>query len=265
MQGPEKRLRTKPWTYWNGKANLLSPGDIIRLPIDVRVHLLTRVGDLDQLFQLGRQEPLMKAFMKKYDIFGKWFRYQCGLEEKDVDKTISGLSQYFDVDDDGYIMIEWRDRNDFSNYIQLSCCEVGVDVWCKQLSYGFLREFDTVETDTFGTTNAYTYTDEVEPMARFIKLAMHIDQYYKHMVKQHTSAPIAFNHRSPFDILCLVRLTKWSEWQFQYDLKLGDDPDYVPTENTNMVKVLRLIREPHEIHTLLVQGLRDGTIKVSEL
>lgn len=263
MQGPEKRLRTKPWTYWNGKANLLSPGDIIRLPIDVRVHLLTRVDDLDQLFQLGRQEPLMKAFMKKYDIFGKWFRYQCGLEEEDVDNTISGLSQYFDVDDDGYIMIEWRDRNDDENYIELSCCNSGVELWCKQ-SYDFLSEFDTVEYDVARNINAYVFTED-EPMMRFLKIAIHIDQRYKHMVKQRASAPITFNHRSPFDILCLVRLSKWSEWQFQYELDLDSDPDYVPAENINIVKVLRHTGEPHGIYTLLVQGLRDGTIKVSEL
>lgn len=263
MEGPEKRLRTKPWTYWNG---ILSPDDIIRLPIDVRVHLLTRVDDLDQLFQLGRQEPLMKAFMKKYDIFGKWFRYHCGLEQDvdTVDKIISELSAYFDMDDDGYIMIEWCDPNDFSNYIELSCCNAGVDLWCKQ-SYAFLSEFDTVEYDVARQINAHLFTEDEEPMMRFLKVAIHIDQRYKHMVKTRASVPIAFDHRSPFDVLCLVRLLKWSWWKFQYGLDIDSDPDYVPTENTNIVKVLRYAREPREIYPLLVQGLRDGAIKVSDL
>ena len=265
MEGPEKRIRTKHWTYWKGKANLLSPDDIIRLPIDVRVHILTRVEDLEILFQLGRQEPLMKAFMKKYDIFGKWFRYHCGLEKEEgnVDRMITELSRYFDVNDDGYVMIEWRDRNDDENYIELSCCNSGVELWCNQ-SYDFLSEFDTVEYDVARHINAYRFTVD-EPMMRFLKVAMYIDSRYKHMEKMYAHAPIAFNHRSPFDVLCLVRLTKWSEWRFSYEIDIDDDPTFVPTKNTNIAKVLRPVEQPHEIFTLLKQGLRDGVIKVSEL
>ena len=265
-EGERKRLRRKPWTFWDRKTQHLSPGDIIRLPIDVRVHLLTRVDHLDILFQLGRQEPLMKAFMKKYDIFGKWFRYHCGLEKEEdsVDNIISDLSESFGVDDDGFVMIEWRDQNNNVENIELSCTATGLELWCTQ-TFDFLSEFDTVKNYTPGETNAILTTINEEPLVRFIKLSLYIDRRYRHMKRIRVNTPVVFNHRSPFDVLCLSRLSKWSDWQSQYEIDIDDDPTFVPTENTNIVRVLRHAGTPYEIYTFLVQGLSDEAIKVSEL
>lgn len=58
-------------------------GDLTKLPKDVRIMTLTRVKSIYDLFTIGRTNMDMRQFMKKHDVFPKWFCYNLNVPEED--------------------------------------------------------------------------------------------------------------------------------------------------------------------------------------
>lgn len=263
MEGPYKRIKIGNDEY--------DPRDIARLPVDVRVHILTRVERLRDLFTLARHMPLMKAFMKEKDVFGKWFRYHTGFTESESDqvdayvtliiKQLDGIGNdplgvewytdddyiYLSVKNDNSIVFETnmsRVRNMFKN--------LGLKISSQKYKNG---DFDaTVQCDT-------------EPMLQLVKIARWIDKHFPDLEYNLLGlGNVSFKHTLPFDLLALCQLPKNFERIDELRLQDYGLAKEGNTEKFGVVpKVMHSeeIRDPVEIYTRLVQGLttREWTVK----
>lgn len=266
MEGFNKRIKSGEGYY--------DPGDIARLPVDVRVHVLTRVDRLNDLFTLARQMPLMKAFMKEKDVFGKWFRYHTGFAESEkdqVDAYVTQLFRDFEENDGGEVEVTWTARNMSDNNIFMS---VG-----KNNTLTFLTNQSRLRNifdDGLGlkiNTQKYhnNYFDvimlcDTEPILQGVKVARMIDKYFPDLVRQqHNNGGVSFNHMLPFDLLALCQMPGFVK-------DLLDEDDLRQDDNEDNVARLGVVLETlyaggyldtTTIYTRLVQGLttREWTVK----
>lgn len=186
------------------KKELLSPEDIARLPIDVRVEVLSRVDRLEDLFALGRQMPMMKAFMKRYDVFGKWFRYHTGLSVDEADDYVKLIVRSFEMDAHGFVNISWG-RGYATNHLRV--------VFIEQIVIFITDVKEIVEMFGKKTTPKESVVIRVpveeEPMLYLIRILRMIDQklpeFRDH--KSHFVELMNFSHKSPFDLLSLISLS----------------------------------------------------------
>lgn len=58
-------------------------GDLTKLPKDVSIMTLIRVKSIYDLFTIGRTNMDMRQFMKKHNVFPKWFCYNLNVAEED--------------------------------------------------------------------------------------------------------------------------------------------------------------------------------------
>lgn len=227
-EGDTKRAKKEP----------LSPEDIARLPIDVRVEVLSRVDRLEDLFALGRQMPVMKAFMKKYDVFGKWFRYHTGLSVDEADDFVKDVVRSFKMNGGGPLHIEWG-QFPYNNHINIEFTPSGVlfitDVNEIAQMYG--------KNITRGKSMWIPVPVAEEPMLFLIRMTHFIDRKFPQLRRRRFEELTNFSHQSPFDLLSLVTLS----------LSLNEFI-YSPN-NSNALRVYGEVRE----------NLRDGSRTVSQV
>lgn len=250
MEGPYKRIKSGDKLY--------DPHDIARLPVDVRVHILTRVDRLEDLFTLARQMPLMKAFMKEKDVFGKWFRYHTGFSESEsdqVDAYVTRLIKQLNGDDYITVGVGWDMRD---NYINLSVEKDNSLLFQTNLSR--LRNmFDKLELKTSARKNRNGQFNvirqcDTEPILQLVKVARWVDKHFPDWEYSRIGPrEVSFSHTLPFDLLALCQLPNvLAELDEDNAQKLGV-----------VLKALYLVVDPAEIYTRLVQGLttREWTVK----
>lgn len=212
-EGEPKRAKKEP----------LSPEDIIRLPVDVRVEVLSRVDRLEDLFALGRQMPVMKAFMKRYDVFGKWFRYHTGfsnVEAGDIDGYVANLIGSLTPNDGGGAEIVWLSDSTLEN-ITLIVRSTSVEIFSNVPRLRLVLERLGVDIRTrpeysgeyFEATNN---DSTIEPSLQCINIARMIDKQFPPLARV-MSKQCMFNHNMPFDLLALCHTPRI------YELCLAED------------------------------------------
>lgn len=252
-------------------------GDLTKLPKDVRIMTLTRVKSIYDLFTIGRTNMDMRQFMKKHNVFPKWFCYNLNVPEEDFGQlqaicnaVLHGLDI---VRNECFILI--------SN-------EEGMQCLLRFRSEPFKIMFQTNElknpkellkistlevVDPNGRDGNYNSTEDVWPydesfasgILKFLSVAFHIvtknNLQMKLRVQPRTrdffpNLSLCQIHR-PFDLLSLLTALKYaSKKSKRYDAKHSA---YIEKMG------LKPSRHVDEYFTQILAKLKDGSLRVVDL
>lgn len=239
----------------------MSLEDIVRLPVDIRVEILSRVERLEDLFQLGRQKPLMKAFMKNRNVFGKWFRRQCGFLETESDEEVNNyvmdLFEYFDIDG-GELFVEFRLDGQMFN---VSSSNDSVRILTNVPQIVALVKTERWHSQLLGDNYTSVAFKISSPVVQMIRLVKRLEKLFPTFKRRNmfVRERIVFNHKLPFDVLSFDRLSRFTVGVMDYDDEpLGPVGDIVP-------RMQNLEYKANVIFNFLRDGLVSGEFTVSRV
>lgn len=257
MEGSGKRAKTAPPTF----------GELQKMDNNVRVHVLERMDNLFYLFAYGRDNLEFRKWMKKHNVFERWFRYHMNVGfDVHVDKFMSSLiagsngpSWRSGREWELALMYEWHTPNGEGNqngwgspkivYVSLlgtSCMFIPNEELYKALTKDTQKLFKEVSWHEWHTeytvTNPHEYFFTIVKVLWMLSKDLNEYEFYKYRNfnygtidwgMRHWKYTVPFSCRNPFDVLSAYVV--FASYMINYNLPkpaeyIWDDDEYSDEE-----------------------------------